>query len=62
MTKPDPELLAQVTDQHLRDWYRERDLLPGVIETVIDATSSLREIVDRIMRETGLDGVPSIDR
>ena len=62
LTKPDPELLAQVTDQHLRDWYRERDLLPAGIETVIDATSTLSETVDRIMRETGLDRVPSIDR
>lgn len=62
LTKPDPELLAQVTDQHLRDWYRERDLLAGVVETVIDATSTLPETVDRIMRETGLDRVPSIDR
>ncbi|MEU9052589.1 AAA family ATPase [Streptomyces sp. NPDC048384] len=61
-TKPDPALLAQVTDQHLRDWYRERDLLPDGIETVIGAGSSLHATVDRIMRETGLDGVPAIDR
>ncbi|MFF7753396.1 kinase [Streptomyces sp. NPDC007971] len=61
-TKPDPAYLAQVTDQQLRDWYRERDLLPSGIETVIDAGSTLDETVERIMRETGLDRVPSIDR
>ncbi len=61
-TKPDPTYLAQVTDQHLRDWYRERDLLPSGIETVIDAGSALSETVERIMRETGLDQVPAIDR
>lgn len=61
-TKPDLAYLAQVTDEHLRDWYRARDLLPGGIETVIGADSTLDETVERIMRETGLDQVPSIDR
>ncbi|KUN09279.1 hypothetical protein AQI95_05450 [Streptomyces yokosukanensis] len=61
-TKPDPTYLTQVTDQHLGDWYRERDLLPSGIETVIDAGSSLPETVRRIMRETDLDQVPAIDR
>ncbi|MGW0909522.1 AAA family ATPase [Streptomyces sp. NPDC002853] len=61
-TKPDPEYLTQVTDEHLRDWYRERDLLPGGIETVIDADSGLDDTVKRILRETGLDKVPAIDR
>lgn len=58
-TKPDPEYLAEVTDQHLREWYRERDLLPGGIETVIDAGSTLHATVARIMHETGLDRGPS---
>ncbi|MFI1292722.1 AAA family ATPase [Streptomyces sp. NPDC020792] len=61
-TKPDPAYLVQVTDQHLRDWYRERDLLPSGIETLIDSSSTLSETVERIMRETGLDRVPAIDR
>ncbi|MFF4822727.1 phosphotransferase-like protein [Streptomyces sp. NPDC001212] len=61
-TNPNPAYLAQVTDQQLRDWYRERDLLPSGIETVIDAGSTLSETVERIMHETGLDRVPAIDR
>ncbi|MGW0583951.1 kinase, partial [Streptomyces sp. NPDC002920] len=60
-TKP-VEYLAQVTDEHLHDWYRERDLLAGGIETVIDAGSTLQATVDRIMHETGLDLVPPVDR
>lgn len=27
-TKPDAEYLKHVTEDHLRDWYREKDLLP----------------------------------
>ncbi|MFE0134442.1 kinase [Streptomyces sp. NPDC059037] len=61
-TKPDPAYLSQVTDEHLRDWYRERDLLPGGVETVIDGSSTLDDTVKRIMGETGLDKVPAIDR
>ncbi|MBC9718447.1 kinase [Streptomyces sp. TRM66268-LWL] len=61
-TKPDLEYLTQVTDGHLRDWYRERDLLPIGIETIVDSTSTLDDTVKRIMRETGLDEVPAIDR
>lgn len=61
-TKPDPAYLAQVTDQHLRDWYRERDLLPSGVETIVEASSTLDNTVQRIMRETGLDTVPPINR
>jgi predicted kinase len=61
-TKPDLEYLTQVTDAHLRDWYRERDLLPGDIETVIGATSRQEETVARILRETGLDRLAPVDR
>lgn len=61
-TKPDLEYLAQVTDEHLKGWYRGLDLLPGGAETVIGADSSLDETVSRIMRETGLDQLePSND-
>ncbi len=42
-----------MTERHLRDGYRERDLLPGGVETVIGADSTLTETVDRIMRDTG---------
>ncbi|WP_327359075.1 AAA family ATPase [Streptomyces sp. NBC_01304] len=61
-TKADPDYLAQVTDEHLREWYRERDFLPGGIESVIDAASSLEATVERIMRETRWRRVPALDR
>ncbi|MFC9819359.1 AAA family ATPase [Streptomyces erythrochromogenes] len=57
-SKADPDYLAQVTELELRDWYRERDLLPGGIETVVGADSALAETVDRVMRDTGLAGLP----
>jgi len=40
----------------LRQWYRQRDLLPGEIERVITAESSLDDTVRAIMADTGLDG------
>ncbi|MFI5808492.1 AAA family ATPase [Streptomyces sp. NPDC051561] len=61
-SKPDLEYLTQVTDEHLRAWYRERDLLPSGVETVIDASSGLDNTVKYILRETGLDEVPAVDR
>ncbi|MFB6575826.1 MULTISPECIES: AAA family ATPase [unclassified Streptomyces] len=62
-SKADPDYLAQVTERELRDWYRERDLLPGGVETVIGADSALPDTVERIMRDTGLAGLPArIDR
>lgn len=57
-SKADPDYLAQVTELELRDWYRERDLLPGGVETVVGADSALAETVDRVMRDTGLAGLP----
>lgn len=57
-SKADPDYLAQVTELELRDWYRERDLLPGGVETVVGAESALAETVDRVMRDTGLAGLP----
>jgi adenylate kinase family enzyme len=38
----------------MQSWYRERDLLPGAIEQVIGAASTLDETVQRIMHDTGL--------
>ncbi|TGN79773.1 kinase [Streptomyces bauhiniae] len=61
-TKGDAAYLSHVTDDHLRDWYRERGLLPGGLETVIDASSALADTVTRIMRESRLDGIAAIDR
>jgi hypothetical protein len=39
-----------------------RDQLPGGVQTVVDASSTLEDTVKRIMRETGLDKVAAIDR
>ncbi|WP_405633701.1 AAA family ATPase [Streptomyces sp. NBC_01174] len=61
-TKADAEYLAHVNEHHLRDWYREKDLLPDALETVIDAASSLDETVQQILSESGLDQVLPIDR
>lgn len=57
-TKP---IADEVGVPELRSWYREMDLLPGAIETVIGADSSLTSTVDRIMRDTGLAGLPARD-
>ncbi|MFJ2263514.1 AAA family ATPase [Streptomyces sp. NPDC087844] len=58
-TKP---IADDVDERQLRDWYRERDLLPGGIETVIGGDSALHETVDRIMNVTGLAHLPAVDR
>ena len=56
-SKAEADYLAHVTEHHLRDWYRQRDLLPGSLETVIRADNTLTNTVDRILHDTG-----SIDR
>ncbi|MFJ4689098.1 kinase [Streptomyces sp. NPDC088789] len=61
-TKPDAEYLAHVNVGHLRDWYRDKDLLPNGLETVIDASSTLDDTVRQILSESGLDGIPPMDR
>ncbi|MFF5273736.1 kinase [Streptomyces sp. NPDC000133] len=58
-SKADLEYLTQVTERELRDWYRERDLLPGGLETVVGADSALTDTVERIMHDTGLAGLPA---
>ncbi|MFE9017867.1 AAA family ATPase [Streptomyces sp. NPDC007808] len=52
----------EVGEPQLRDSYREFDLLPGAVETVIGAESTLDETVDHIMRDSGLAGLPAVDR
>ncbi|MGP3737540.1 AAA family ATPase (plasmid) [Streptomyces sp. GDS52] len=52
VSKADADYLAHVTERHLRDWSRQRDLLPGSLETVIGAASTLTDTVGRIMLET----------
>lgn len=51
-SKADAAYREQVTNTHLTAWYRELDLLPGGLETVIPAASTLQETVARIMRDT----------
>jgi hypothetical protein len=58
-TKP---IADDVSEMQLRDWYRRRDLLSGGVETVIDADTTLAAMVDRIMLDTGLAGLPDLDR
>ncbi|MFI8305063.1 AAA family ATPase [Streptomyces sp. NPDC085927] len=58
-TKP---IADDVHETQLRDWYRERDLLPDGLETVIGAGSTLQKTVDRIMYDTGLAHLPALDR
>ncbi|MFE7031918.1 kinase [Streptomyces sp. NPDC057621] len=58
-TKP---IADDVDERQLRDWYREHDLLPGGIETIIGADSALHETVDHIMNGTGLAHLPTVDR
>ncbi|MFG2548201.1 M15 family metallopeptidase [Streptomyces sp. NPDC048594] len=53
-SKTDAAYLAHVTDAHLTSWYRELDLLPGGLESVIPADSTLQDTVARIVRETDL--------
>ncbi|MEV8128637.1 M15 family metallopeptidase [Streptomyces sp. NPDC085944] len=53
-SKADAAYLEQVTDTHLTSWYRELDLLPGGLETVIPSDSALQETVARIVRDTDL--------
>lgn len=48
-------------DQHLWEWHRERDLLPGETETVIGADSTKTDTVLRIMQERGLDQLPPME-
>lgn len=55
-TKP---IADEVDESQLREWYRPLDLLPGTIETVIDADSVLTDTVDRIMHDTGLALLPA---
>jgi D-alanyl-D-alanine dipeptidase len=53
-SKADAAYLAHVTDAHLTSWYRELDLLPGGLESVIPTDSTLQDTVARIVRETDL--------
>jgi D-alanyl-D-alanine dipeptidase len=53
-SKADAAYLEHVTEVHLASWYRELDLLPGSLETVIPADSTLQDTISHILRETDL--------
>ncbi|MFD7862249.1 M15 family metallopeptidase [Streptomyces sp. NPDC059783] len=59
-SKPDAAYLEQVTDDHLTSWYRELDLLPGGLETVVPADSTLKDTIAQIVRETDLASASSV--
>jgi hypothetical protein len=44
-------LANEVSPDQLRGWYNHRDLLSFVEESIIDATASVEESVERVMRE-----------
>lgn len=50
-TKPQA---VEYGEAELRDWYRPMDLLPGGGETVVPASSTLAETVDRVLADSGL--------
>jgi predicted kinase len=56
-TKPNSHEFGEA---ELTDWYRPRDLLPGGVENIIGAESTLEDSVQRIVDETALlaDRVP----
>ncbi|MFF4041395.1 hypothetical protein [Streptomyces sp. NPDC001816] len=56
------QLPGEYGEAEMRGLYREHDLLPGGIETVIGADSTLAATVDRIMLDTGLACLPASDR
>jgi predicted kinase len=49
---------AEFGEADMRSWYRERDLLPGGIEQVIPAASSLEDTVGLVMHDAGFVGGP----
>ncbi|MFD8562811.1 AAA family ATPase [Streptosporangium canum] len=45
---------SQFSGEQMRQWYRQRDLLPESDETIIGADSSLEATVQQILHESGL--------
>ncbi|MFE2070371.1 AAA family ATPase [Streptomyces sp. NPDC059467] len=58
-TKPQAHEFGEA---ELRAWYRERDLLPGGVESVIGGDSTLTATIDRVLLDTGLAHLPAHDR
>jgi hypothetical protein len=46
-------------EAEMATWYRELDLLPGVAEQIVSAETSLSDIVQRVMTDTGLASQPA---
>ncbi|MEU9194491.1 hypothetical protein [Streptomyces hundungensis] len=61
-TKPDAEYLSHVNEGYLRDCYRQEDLPPNGLETVIDAADTLDNTVQQVPSDSGLHGIIPIDR
>ncbi|GGT04887.1 hypothetical protein GCM10010156_73330 [Planobispora rosea] len=55
-TKPQA---AEYGEAEMRQWYRERDLLPGGWETIIGQDSSLEVTVQRVLGDSGLLSAPA---
>jgi hypothetical protein len=47
--------LLKYGEAEMRQWYRGLDLLPGGVEQVIPAESSIEDTVSKMMADTGLD-------
>jgi predicted ABC-type ATPase len=54
--------MQQVTAEMMREWYRERDLLPGVDQTVIGMDSTLAQTLAKIRSDLGERLVVTGDR
>jgi hypothetical protein len=50
---------AEFGEVDMRSWYRERDLMPGGIEQIIPAASSLEDTVRLVMGDAGLGPLPA---
>jgi hypothetical protein len=50
--------LLEYGEAEMRQWYRGLDLLPGGVEQVIPAESSLEDTVGKMMADTGLGARP----
>lgn len=58
-TKPNAH---EFGEPEMAQWYRERDLLPGLRETVIGPDQSLQATVEQIMCDARLQVVPDLNR
>jgi hypothetical protein len=51
----DKSQAGEYGEAEMRDWYRGLDLLPGGIEEIVPASSSLEDTVRKVMADAGLD-------